>query len=404
MTQERRLAIKIILIMSLLVLPSFINSPSQRVPIAITLYSIATVSVYLLLRKQIRFYMNIQSRTQKEHLSEIETVIGPLARVLNEKVQLIPVFTGQLTDVIEQTESAALNIGNSFMSIVERARGQAKKASQAFNRFAGSNGDSEGSAMLEICKKALSDVIGSLKEISDVTQQTLGDIELIIKDADNIKNIITEIEYIAEQTNLLALNAAIEAARAGEYGKGFAIVADEVRKLSDRSNTAADKIRRLIMKVEHDMKGIYSRTEKSTMESNRKSSEAEQIVEGTLKKIDSTINETHRELDELAEETEALAKDISGIIISMQFQDITRQRIEHVIEPLNSFKEELDGIISNLTDMQERIHWWEEGSRGEEWLQQFYTMEAERDVMKRTLETASIEKGGGNNGKNGSDS
>ncbi len=403
MMPDRRLTGKIILIMLLVALPTLINNTALRISVAIAIYISAATFVYLLIKQHLELYKTKQAQTQKEHLSEIETVIEPLAKLLHDKAQLIPVFTNQLTDVIQQTESAALNIGDKFMNIVERARNQAKKASGTFSRFAGDSKDSS-NALLDISKKALSDVIVSLKDIADVTHQTLRDIELIIKDADNIKNIVTEIEYIAEQTNLLALNAAIEAARAGEHGKGFAIVADEVRKLSDRSNAAADKIRKLILKVVQDIKGIYLRTEKSTSESNKKSSEAEQIVEETLKRIDSAMSDANRHLDELAEETESLAKDISGIVISMQFQDITRQRIEHVIEPLMSFKAELEEIITNLRNMRKKIHWWE-GTKGEEWLEQFYTMEAERDVMRNTLKSVnSLDKGGRNNGKNGSDS
>ncbi len=212
----------------------------------------------------------------------------------------------------------------------------------------------------------------------------LKEMETIMDDAENIKKIVTEIEYIADQTNLLALNAAIEAARAGEHGRGFSIVADEVRKLSERSNTAADEIKKLITKVGVDIKGIYAKTEKSSAESSSMSLEAEKVVDHTLKKIDDTVTDLKKQLDELGAETVSLAKDISGIVVSMQFQDITRQRIEHVIEPLAAFKGELEELIQKAKNMSEKIHAWE-GDGNREWLERMYTMESERKVMRDAL-------------------
>lgn len=374
---DLKTAAKIAAILLLVAAPSFIGDAAVRIIALAVFYALAFATALKLVKQYARELETRHANMEKEHLSEIETIVNPISALLNGKSRIIPVMTNQLKDVTDQTEAAALDIGEKFMNIVQRARNQAKKAS-------GTIGDSSDDNLLDLSKKALSDVIENLKNINSAAIQTLKDMEVIIEDAGHIKNIVEEIDYVADQTNLLALNAAIEAARAGEHGRGFAVVADEVRKLSDRSNTAAEEIQKLITKVETDIKGIYSKTEKSTREGNLKSTEAETVVGSTLEKIDSSMNEAKNHLSELSAETESLAKDIGSIVVSIQFQDITRQRIEHVIEPLQTFKKEIDELMQNTANMSRKMQGWE-GKEKSEWLEKMYTMESERKVMHETL-------------------
>ncbi len=339
---------------------------------------------YLYFRIYIKELKSSYAFQLKQQLAEIETVIKPFETPLQDKIQIIPVLVNQLREVTQQTEEAALDIGAKFMNIVERARKNTGDASVVLEKFTGANNDAGGNA-IELSKKALSDVIQSLQESIAFASNTMNEIRVMSEDTGNIKKVVDEIEFIAGQTNLLALNAAIEAARAGEHGRGFAIVADEVRKLSDRSNKAAEEIRKLISKIESDTQDIYKNSEESVSRSFTVSAESAQVVENTMHRIDEIVGEVRDQLEFMSQETGALASDISNVIISMQFQDITRQRIEHVIEPLLDFQLELENILQNTQSMGNKIHEFKANGNKSEWLEKMYTMESERKVMRETL-------------------
>jgi methyl-accepting chemotaxis protein len=384
----------IALVIAVLIIPVFVERTITRVIVFIALYPGAVVFVYLLIRRHTsRGEAAHTTQITKHCNSEEETLHDSIGMFLQGKSLLIPVFISQLKEVIDQTELAALNLGDSFMNIIQRSKAQAGKAAAIFGSFSADAGNSKDS-MIDISKKALANVVQDIKENIKRGEQSLTDLDKIIAGITNIREIMNEIEYIAEQTNLLALNAAIEAARAGEHGKGFAVVADEVRKLSARSNTAADKINNIIAKVETDIKWIYSGTKKRTSESIMKASEDGIIIDNALNAIDQTNLEAKKQLDELIKESESLANDISNILISMQFQDITRQRIEHVIEPLLSLKKEIEEKMQNnaFIDINDN------GSKGNDrflQLKDTYTMESERRVLENIIgvTTAHDERG-----------
>jgi methyl-accepting chemotaxis protein len=255
----------------------FIDDRIIRIITGTTINAVVIYAAFIMVKNRVNKLTHTEKLKNNHQVAEMKNLIEKIQASLQERAELIPVLVNQLQEVTQQTETAALDIGNRFMNIIERARNQSSEVSNAINIVAG-NDNKSGETPLAMSKRVLSAAITSLKKTNESSGQTMEGQEIIITDLGLVSTSVDEIEYIGEQTNLLALNAAIEAARAGEHGRGFAIVADEVRKLSVRSNSAASEIRDLISKVEIDTQRIYEQIQASVSITRSISTDAEEVV------------------------------------------------------------------------------------------------------------------------------
>jgi methyl-accepting chemotaxis protein len=168
-------------------------------------------------------------------------------------------------------------------------------------------------------------------------------IQNLAGDVRSLTPLIKVITSIAQQTNLLALNAEIEAARAGKAGKGFSVVAYEVRKLAILSTKAAADIAARInatcSKVDGEMNEAHIALEEHEG-SNSMSSLKDELgkMQDEFAKNSALLLSVISEVDESYEESVNRMAQALGHI---QFQDVMRQRMEHVQQALNEMRDHL---------------------------------------------------------------
>ena len=186
---------------------------------------------------------------------------------------------------------------------------------------------------------------GTLTKILDVSAHAMNMVTALDEVQGHIglvEQCIGRIDTINRTTNLLALNAMIEAARAGEHGKSFAVVASEVKELSHATNELAAMMRGEIGAVVEGLRqGSSILTEVARLDmSEQKQTKArlDRLLGGLLR---------HREqvegmIKDASGSSAVIEQDIGRIIVGMQFEDRSKQRLNHVTDALTI----LDQVLS----------------------------------------------------------
>ena len=264
----------------------------------------------------------------------------------------VPAYSGvlrsQLDSVVQQTEQAAFEISSRLQTIdavVGELNGFIAQVSNASAELAH---DSEA----RIANNQ--QLIARMQEYIDFriaqAHEDEARVNEVVNEARSLGSLTGLIKDIAAQTNLLALNAAIEAARAGESGRGFAVVADEVRKLSGETEKAVMAINKGILGMAGTIESqLHERLQKADPERERValSQFADQLTElgASYEHVLRTQSQT---IDTLRHSSERLSGMFMDALASVQFQDVTRQQIEHTTDSLTRLDEHLAVLAERL--------------------------------------------------------
>jgi methyl-accepting chemotaxis protein len=192
-------------------------------------------------------------------------------------------------------------------------------------------------------------------QITEQTNELRGDfahIQGLAREELALTPMIKIITSVARQSQMLALNAEIEAARAGSAGRSFAVVALEVRKMAaltakaaaeiaQKINSTCDRANRELSEAQaamehHEKADVMAGLMEHLAETQRKFIGNDQAMRAMIVELDANYQEN--------------VLGLGRAMCHIQFQDVMRQRLEHVQGALLEMRDHLERLNERAAD------------------------------------------------------
>ncbi|GIF18392.1 methyl-accepting chemotaxis protein [Actinoplanes tereljensis] len=239
------------------------------------------------------------------------------------------VVDAHVHDIIEQTAEAAEAIVAQMTTVDSMAEVMAGDVAQ----LAGTLGraESELTGVTTAADRLVDRLVSSLRSRDER-------IHRLVEEVRDLKQDVKRIEEVSKATGILAQNATVEAVRTGN--DGFAVVADEIRKLADRSRQTANGVggsltdlttrldTALCHDSEFDLAGV---------------TDAQREMSGIVTTI---LRDSVRAAGQVEASSAALTGETTGAVAQIQFQDTSRQMLEHVLAAVADVRRQSADVVA----------------------------------------------------------
>jgi methyl-accepting chemotaxis protein len=278
-----------------------------------------------------------------EFLRRWHGLSGVQRRALDALIREIEIASGDV-------EANVHGLSERLKSIAGTAREQAATVQDLVASIQAVRLDHEAIPLPEVAASlgdALSGLVNKITVLSSRGASMSTALDGVLGELKSVEASVAQIDKINKQTNLLGSMPRSRRRAPAKRGADFSVVADEVRELAKTVNELSALIRGQISSMSsglHASHGLLR--EIAAVERSDESVDTNARIKTIMRCLVEQNARYAGVLQQTAETTERINRDVSAAVVGMQFQDLAKQRLENV----NAAIAAVGRVISELRD------------------------------------------------------
>jgi methyl-accepting chemotaxis protein len=264
--------------------------------------------------------------------------------------RVIETLAAEITRTSDFVETEADQLSQRFQRLAGNAQQQTARVDSLTSLAMGIDVDGHTvriDQVAEMFEGTLGEVVAKILLLSKDSMSMVYALDALGSSVQNVGKCNAGIDVINSTLNMLALNARIEGERAGTAGAAFRVVANEVYELSKSTQTLAATMKTELKAMTDGIMNSHERLKRVATVDLSDNILVKERLDALLKALVDRNGHLQTVVAEAVTESELISADVAGMVTGIQFQDRTKQRLEHVVDTLHVINQALEEIKSS---------------------------------------------------------
>ncbi len=252
----------------------------------------------------------------------------------------ISAFVRDLKDMKETSEKGFLSVGTQLRDVHATTKQVSERLASLLAGYS-AEGSMNSLGELQTMSKRSTDQLNSVGEYSDKAVSRLHSLESPLL---SLPASLKEFDRLVSRLRKMGIIAHIEAARLGNKGLEFVRLAEAVSTLGEQIAAKAKEARAYVGEVDE----VIAINKTKMVEMSVKHRDVSLRVVADMKSNLQVLNEKQEMYQQTASgisiKSEEAIRNINIVVESVQYHDITRQQVDHIIDALENARQETSAI------------------------------------------------------------